>query len=103
MLGTSRQICSVAFKGKQGIVRHHAAPVVGDLNQLPAAAFHLDFDARGSGVQRILEQFLQNRGRTLHHLPGGDLVGHVLRKQVNASHRIQFNHKGHKGTQLVTG
>jgi hypothetical protein len=31
------------------------------------------------GVQRVFEQFLHHRSRTLHHLAGGDLVGNALR------------------------
>ncbi len=68
----------MAFKGQKSIVPHHATAIVGDLNQLFAASFYVDPDARGTGIQRVLQQLFDHRGRALHHLSGGDLVGYVF-------------------------
>ena len=76
----------VALEGQQGIVAHHAAAVVDDLDELLAAGLDVDPDARGAGIQRVLQQLLDHRGGTLDDLTGGDLVGNVLGEYVNSSH-----------------
>ena len=76
----------VALEGEQGIVAHHAAAVVGDLDQLLAASLNLNADAGGAGVERIFQQLLGHRSRTLHHFAGGDLVGNVFGKDVDSAH-----------------
>ena len=78
----------VALEGQQGVVAHHAAAVVGDLDELLAAGFDLDPDAGGAGVERVLEQFLDHRSRALHHFAGGDLVGNGFGENVDAAHGI---------------
>ncbi len=40
---------------------------------------HLDLDAGSAGIQRILDQFLDDGRRALHHLAGGDLVDEMGR------------------------
>ena len=57
---------------------------------LPPASI-MNLDARGAGVERVLQQFLHHRGRALDHFARGDLVGNVLGKDVNAAHGlVQF-------------
>ena len=74
---------------EHGIVAHHAASVVRDLNKLLPARLNRNLDAGRARVERVLEQFLYHRRRTLHHLAGGDFIGDLLRKYVNAAHRIE--------------
>ena len=76
----------VALEGQHGVVAHHAAAVVGDLDQLLPARLDLDADARGTGVQRVLQQFLHHRRGTLHHFAGGDLVGDSFGENVDFAH-----------------
>src|SRR5580693_8181793 len=76
----------MAFEGEHGIVAHHAAAVVGDLDQLFATSFDVDLDASRACVERVLEQLFYHRGRALHHLAGGDFVGYVLGEYVDAAH-----------------
>ena len=76
----------MTLEGQQGVVAHHAAAVVGDLNQLFAAGFNLDSDAGGAGIERIFQQFLHYRRGTLHDFAGGDLVGNVFGKNVDSAH-----------------
>ena len=78
----------VAFESEHGIVAHHAAAVVGDLDQFLPARLHLNANARGTGVQRVLQQLLHHRRGTLHHLAGSDLVGNSLGENVNLAHGI---------------
>ena len=79
----------VALEGEHGIVAHHAAAVVGNLDQLLPARLDLNANTRGTGVQRVLQQFLYDRRRTLDHLAGSDLVGNSLGKNVNLAHGTQ--------------
>jgi hypothetical protein len=53
---------------------------------LPPARLDLDADAAGAGVQGVLQQFLDHRGRPVHHLAGGDLVGNLVGKYADAAH-----------------
>ena len=41
---------------------------------------------RGSGIDRVLDQFFHHGRRTLDNFAGGDLVGDVLGKYVDSSH-----------------
>ena len=76
----------MAFEGQQRVVAHHAAAVVGDADEAPAACLNLDEDARGAGVERILQQFLDHGGGAVDDLAGGDLVGHLIGENVDAAH-----------------
>ena len=76
----------VALKGQQGVVAHHSAAVIGDLDELAATGFDVHANAGGTCVERVFEQFLDHRGRAFHHLSGGDLVGDVFAENVDAAH-----------------
>ena len=58
----------VALEGQQGVVAQHAAAVVDDADQAASAGFDLDAQLGRPGVERILEQFFDDRSRPLHHL-----------------------------------
>ena len=53
----------------------HPFPIVFDANLLLASELDVDRQPPGPGVQGVLDQFLDDRGRTLDDLAGGDLVG----------------------------
>ena len=38
------------------------------------------------GVDGVLDQFLDDRGRPLDHFAGGDLIREIFRKPADASH-----------------
>ena len=76
----------MALEGQHGIVAHHPTTVVGDLDQFLSARLDLYANARGTGVQRVLQQLLHHRRGTLHHLAGGDLVGNSFGEDVNFTH-----------------
>ena len=76
----------MALESEHGIVADHAASVVGDLDQLFATGLDADLDARGAGVEGVLEHFLYDRRRTLDDLPCSDLVGDGLGEYVDAAH-----------------
>ena len=76
----------MALEGQQGIVAQHAAAVVDDADQAPAAGFHFDAHVGGAGVERIFQQFLDDGGGPLHHFAGRDLVGDLVGENADAAH-----------------
>ena len=68
----------VAGKAERGVGRRHAGAIVGDADARLAATVALDGDRRGAGVDGVVGQLLDHRGRPLHHLAGGDLVDHLV-------------------------
>ncbi len=76
----------MTFEGEQSIVADHAMAVVGDADEFAAAGFDLDTDASGAGVNGVLKQFLDDGGRTLDDLAGGDLVRDLVGEDVDAAH-----------------
>jgi len=56
-----------------------AAAVIRDAQPLDAALHDVHVDLRGPGIERVLEQFLQCRGRPLHHFAGRNLVDQQVR------------------------
>ncbi len=73
----------VALHGQGEVVGAHAAAVIDHLDALDAAAGERDRDARRPGVERVLDQLLDRRRRTLDHLAGGDAVDQRLRQQAD--------------------
>ena len=74
------------FKRQHGVVAHHAAAVVGNLDQLLSAGLDADLDSRRARVQRVLQHLLHHGRRPLHHLACGDLVGDGFGEYVDAAH-----------------
>ena len=67
----------VALDRQPRIVRLHPLAVVLDADLLLAAELDVDRQPAGAGVDRVLDQFLDDRGGPLDDLAGGDLVGEV--------------------------
>ena len=68
------------------VFRRHPAPVVADEQALDASAPDLDLDPRCAGVERVLDELLDDRGRPLDHLAGGDPVDHLPGKATDFRH-----------------
>ena len=91
---SGREILLVACRSTASCasVRLHALAVVLDANQLLAAELDGDRDPRRTRIERVLDQFLDHRGRPLDDFAGGNLIGEVQGKAVNATHlETQFN------------
>ena len=80
----------VALDGQGQLVGRHAGAVVGHRDEDLAAFAHHHVDARGAGVEAVLDQFLDRRRGALHHLAGGDAVDHGLGQKAQR-HGASFN------------
>ena len=68
------------------IIRVHPLAVILDPNLLLAAELDVDDDAAGAGINGVLDEFLDDRGRSLDDLTRRDLVGEVIGKPGDPSH-----------------
>ena len=68
----------VAGKSEFGFVDRNTAAVVADLDTFASVTAQSDANVRRSGIERVFEQFLDDRCWTLNHLPGGDLRDHIV-------------------------
>ena len=76
----------MALEREDGIVACHAFTVVRDFQQPAAARFHIDDNASGARINRVLDQFFTDGGRTLNHFAGSDEVCEVVRKDADFGH-----------------
>jgi len=76
----------VPLESQHGVIAHHAASIIGNLNELLPPRLDADFDPRRSGVERILQHLFRDGRRTLHHLAGSDLVRDIFGKYVDPPH-----------------
>ncbi|MNC94749.1 hypothetical protein D3C83_116850 [compost metagenome] len=60
--------------------------VVLDLDAPHAAFFQRHGDGAGAGIEAVLEQLLQHRGRALDDLAGRDLAHEELGQEANGWH-----------------
>ncbi len=58
----------------------HALAIVADLYQRFACILDYEGDGGTAGINGVLHQLLHHRGRPLHHLARGDLIGNAVRK-----------------------
>ena len=62
----------------------NAVPVIGHANPLHAPLLDAHLNAPSAGIQAVLHQFLDDRGRAFDHLARGDLIGHRRRQLSDA-------------------
>ena len=85
----------VTLEGEHGVVMQHAAAVVGDADEAPSSACDLDAQMSRTGVDGVLEQLLDDRGRTLHDLSGRDFIRNIVGEDADAAHlRILTGRRG---------
>ena len=87
IVGGAQLGSGVAFEGEQRVIAIHSVAVVGNANQLPSARLNLDSNAAGASVEGVLQQLLHHRGRPVHNLARGDLVGNLVGKYADAAHK----------------
>ena len=64
----------MALDRQREVVGAHAAAVIGNADETAPAGLDDDIDARGAGIERVLDELLDGRGRPLDHLASGDAV-----------------------------
>ena len=77
------------LKAKQRVLPIHAAAVITHHDQTGASAGIVDPDPRSSGIQAILDEFLDQRSGSLDDLPGRDLTGHDIGKETDFAHFVR--------------
>ncbi len=87
----------VALDRQRKILRRHAVPVVDDADELAAAGLDGDLDGAGARIDRVLDQFLHGRGRTLDHLAGGDAIDQDGIEAADVHRRSELTRIGTRG------
>ena len=64
----------VALHGERQLVGLDADAIVAHPHQAEAALLDVDLDAPRAGIERVLDQLLDDGGRPLDDLAGGDLI-----------------------------
>jgi len=80
----------MAFDSQHQFFRAHALAVVGNGNERLAAVPDHHVDTSGTGVDGVFHQFLDHRGRALHHLAGGDAVDDGFRQAAEGHDVLAF-------------
>ena len=73
----------VPLKCQRQVGPAHSPAVIDHLDQLPAGTLDEDLDSACSGVDRILDQLLDDRRRPIDNLARRDAVGHGRREDGN--------------------
>ena len=76
----------VFFHGQGQLFRDDAAAVVLDGDQHLAALFQFYVDGCRSGVETVLDQFLDDGKRPFDHLAGGDFARKPVGQSMNSHH-----------------
>ena len=64
----------------------HTVTVIAHAYQRNPSFFDPNNNTAGSGIECILDQLLDHRGRALDHLTGGDLVSDDFWKETDETH-----------------
>jgi hypothetical protein len=71
----------VTFESEQSVISVHSTSVVADSDKAAATVRQFDLNPRRARIEAILDQLLDNRRRSLHHLACGDAIDQVVGKQ----------------------
>ena len=77
----------MALDRENQLLSAHARAIVGDRDQRLATLLEDNLDARGAGVDRVLDQFLDRSRRALDDLARGDAVDQNRREQADRHRR----------------
>jgi hypothetical protein len=76
----------MAGKAERQIFDLDANTVVRDSDEILAALFNLYFDSGRTGIERILDELLNDRGGPFDNFAGGDSIGDGRRQNLNLGH-----------------
>ena len=82
----------MALKGVGDLLRWDAMAVVAHAQQIDATTLRVDLYRARSGVNRVLDQFLEHRCRSLNHLARGDTGGDFRRQHTNLRSLLRRGH-----------
>ena len=68
--------------------RRHPEAIIADGDQRGASVSDIDSQMRCAGVQGVLDQFLDHRGRALNNFPRGDLIDQRIGQRTDPALRI---------------
>ena len=74
--------------GKRKFVGGNTAAIVGHHNAIHSATFYGDLNPLRTRIDGVLHQFLDDAGRSLHHLACGNLINKLARKKTDRHARI---------------
>jgi hypothetical protein len=80
----------VAGDGELRVLALHAASVVAHADAGAPALFHGNVDRQGAGVERVLDELLDDGGGALDHFAGGDLISDRARKDRDVGHTKSY-------------
>ncbi len=83
VFGTGNLGSTVAFESHTRIGRRHAAAVIYYLYKCTPGVLDYYLNHCGTGIDGVFHKFFNDRGGTLHHLTGGNLIGHRIGKQFD--------------------
>jgi hypothetical protein len=64
----------MALQRQRQLITCDAAAIIDDANAPQPATFDFHPNSAGTGIQTVLDEFFDHRGRTCHHLTGCDLI-----------------------------
>ena len=74
--------CSMALERQSCIGLTHTLTIVDNLNRGTTSIHHNHMDGLGTCINRILNQLLDNRSRTLYYLTSSNLVSNTIGKKM---------------------
>ncbi len=80
----------MASESQFHLVAGDAAAIVNDAHQTDASLAYFNFYLCGSGINGVLDQFLDHRGWSFHHFASGDFGRHLGRQHFNR-HSVPLN------------
>jgi hypothetical protein len=89
ILGIRNLARGVPFERQSRISRLHPVAIVLNPNELLASELDRDHDPRRAGIERVLDELLDDGCRALDDFARGDLVGEMDGKPVDTSHVLQ--------------
>ena len=75
----------MAGKGERHLIGGDAVPVVRDANALHTTAAYINGDPACPGIERVFHQLLDDCGRMLNDLSGGNTLGNGIRQHRDAA------------------
>ena len=68
----------MTFESQSGVGARHTHAIINDLDGGAPGIDHRHIYVSCLGIDGILDQFLDDRGRTLYHLSRSYLIGHTI-------------------------